>query len=473
MKASFVISFIALSAVPALAQPVQHPVADEPGPARPALDLAISVAGDVDGGAVRTALAAELGVRIVDAPVGTAGLLEIAATDGALRVTYHPGTGEIIERTLPLPATADDRVQLVTFVSTNLVRDQITALLAGLVAPPAPIVIPPPSPPPMPVAQPIEHHVAASIGLIPPLSLDRIAGEQVTVGVGVYAAIGSSAASTIASISGAADIKTRYMHGAQIAGAAAVVGGRADGLQIAGAAAVARDVGGLQVAGATTVAGDVRGAQIAGGITVADRIAGMQMAGGANIAGSVDGAQIGVVNVAGQMRGLQLGVVNVLHDGEDAYPIGLLNFTRRGRVELDGWVESSRLSAVALRHGPKHIQNIFAIGWSPDEEHVLAGLGLGYHSSLGVASLDIDALNWWTNVWNGDLEQLDQLRATVAVPVGAVAVFAGAAANVYINDGMDDSASFHPVAARRTMTDSGVHVVAWPSVFAGVRMFVR
>jgi hypothetical protein len=244
-------------------------------------------------------------------------------------------------------------------------------------------------------------------------------------------------------------------------------------LQIAGAAAVARDVGGLQVAGATTVAGDVRGAQIAGGITVADRIAGMQMAGGANIAGSVDGAQIGVVNVAGQMRGLQLGVVNVLNDGDDAYPIGLLNFTRHGRVEVDGWVESSRMSAVALRHGPKHIQNIFAIGWSPDEEHVLAGLGLGYHGSLGVASLDIDALNWWTNVWNGDLEQLDQLRATVAVPVGAVAVFAGAAANVYINDGMDDSASFHPVAARRTMTDSGVHVVAWPSVFAGVRMFVR
>lgn len=472
MKASFVISFIALSAAPALAQPVQHPVADEPAPGVPGLDLAVSVAGDVDGGAVRTALAAELGVRIVDAPTGTAGLLEIAATDGALRVTYHPGTGEILERTLPLPATADDRVQLVTFVSTNLVRDQITALLAGLVAPPAPIVIPPP-PSSMPVARPVEHHVPASIGLIPPLSLDRIAGDQVTVGVGVYAAIGSSAGSTIASISGAADIKTRYMHGAQIAGAAAVVGGRADGLQMAGAVTVARDVGGLQVAGATTVAGDVRGAQIAGGITVAERISGLQMAGGANIAGSVDGAQIGVVNVAGQMRGLQLGVVNVLNDGDDAYPIGLLNFTRHGRVEVDGWVESSRMSAVALRHGPKHIQNIFAIGWSPDEEHVLAGLGLGYHGSLGVASLDIDALNWWTNVWNGDLEQLDQLRATVAVPIGSVAVFAGAAANVYINDGMDESASFHPVAARRTTTDSGVHVVAWPSVFAGVRMFVR
>ena len=84
---------------------------------------------------MRTALAAELGVRIVDAPAGTVGLLEIATSNGALRVTYRSGNGESIERTLPLPATADDRVQLVTFIAANLVRDQITALLAGLYAP--------------------------------------------------------------------------------------------------------------------------------------------------------------------------------------------------------------------------------------------------------------------------------------------------------------------------------------------------
>ena len=107
------------------------------------------------------------------------------------------------------------------------------------------------------------------------------------MGVGVYAAIGSSAASTIASVSGAADIKTRYMHGAQIAGVAAVVGGRADGLEIAGAATVAHDVDGVRVAGATTIAGDARGAQIAGGVTIAERIAGLQLAGGANIAEAV------------------------------------------------------------------------------------------------------------------------------------------------------------------------------------------
>lgn len=477
MKASFVISFIALSAGPAVAQPVEHPLVDASAPVAPALDLAVSIEGDVDAGAIRTALAVELGVRIVEAPTASVGRLEVATSGAQLRVTFYPGDGAVSERVLPLPVTAGDRVQLVTFIATNLVRDQISALLAGLVAPPTPnpVVIPPPPAvvPMAPIARPVEHHVTASIGLIPPLSLDRIAGEQVTVGVGVYAAIGSSAGSSIASISGAADIKTRYMHGAQIAGAAAVVGGRADGLQIAGAATVARDVGGLQVAGATTIASDVRGAQIAGGVTVADRIAGLQIAGGANIAGSVDGAQVGVINVAGRMRGLQLGVVNVAKDGDDAYPIGLLNFTRNGRVEVDGWVESTRMSAVALRHGPKHIQNLFAIGWSPDEDHVMAGLGLGYHGSLGVATLDIDALNWWTNVWNGELEQLDQLRATVAVPMGNFAVFAGAAANVYVNDGMDDSASFHPVVARRTMTDSGIHVVAWPSVFAGVRMFVR
>lgn len=507
MKASFVISFIALSATPAVAQPVQHPPVEPAAPAVPALDLAVSVNGDIAAETVRTALAAELGVRIVDGPSAAIGRLEVATADGMVRITFRPAQGEAVERMLPLPARADDRVQLVTFVATNLVRDQISALLAALAIPPAPtqapIEIPTPPPTVAPIARPAEHHIAASIGLIPPLSLDRIAGEQVTVGVGVHAAIGSAAGSTIASVSGAVDIKTQYMRGVQIAGAASIVGGRADGLQIAGAATAARDVvggqiagaatvardveglqiagaatlarhiEGFQVAGATTIASDIRGAQVAGGIAIADRVDGLQVAGGANIAGSVDGAQIGVVNVARRMRGLQLGVINVANNSDDSYPIGLLNFTRNGRVEVDGWLESTRMSALALRHGPKHIQNILAIGWSPDEDHVMAGLGLGYHGSLGVASLDIDALNWWTNVWHGDLEQLDQLRATVAVPVGAFAVFAGAAANVYVNDGMDESANFHPVVARRTMTETGVHVVAWPSVFAGVRMFVR
>ena len=35
---------------------------------------------------------------------------------------------------------------------------------------------------------------------------------------------------------------------------------------------------------------------------------------------------------------------------------------------------------------------------------------------------------------------------------------------------MDESANFHPVAARTVMTDGGTNVVTWPSVFAGVRI---
>jgi hypothetical protein len=81
-------------------------------------------------------------------------------------------------------------------------------------------------------------------------------------------------------------------------------------------------------------------------------------------------------------------------------------------------------------------------------------------------------MSWITNVWDGELGQLSQLRASVALPIGGIEVFGGAAANVYVNE-MDESASFHPVYERRTTTDGGTSVVAWPSVFAGVRLLAR
>ena len=105
---------------------------------------------------------------------------------------------------------------------------------------------------------------------------------------------------------------------------------------------------------------------------------------------------------------------------------------------------------------------------------MLAGAGLG--TTLRIADrvgLDLDAMNWWTDVWNGKLGNLDQARATFAVPLGPIDVIAGAAANVYIGHDMDESADFHPSLARRYDSQGGTHVVSWPSVFAGVRLHAR
>ncbi|HEU4610853.1 MAG TPA: hypothetical protein VFS15_02205, partial [Kofleriaceae bacterium] len=256
--------------------------------------------------------------------------------------------------------------------------------------------------------------------------------------------------------------------------------------QVGGVGTYAARVHGLQAGGVGTYAARIDGAQIGGVAAASDSIHGLQAGGvaavtstmrGLQVGGDVHGLQIGAVNVAGKMHGVQIGVINVSDDGDDAYPIGVFNFTRNGRVEVDGWVESTQLSGIALRHGPKHIHNIVAFARARDHDHVLAGLGLGLHHPLSEGArplaLDVDAINWWTDVWSGDLSQLDQLRVTLAVPFGPVDLLAGAAANVYISDTMDESANFHPVIARQLGDDNGVHVVSWPSVFAGVRMHAR
>jgi hypothetical protein len=187
----------------------------------------------------------------------------------------------------------------------------------------------------------------------------------------------------------------------------------------------------------------------------------------------VRGMQIGVVNVARRMRGVQIGVVNLSDDGDDAVPIGLINYARNGQISAEGWVETSQLSALALRHGTKHVHNLWSVAWSPDYDHVLVGAGLGVHLPSGSVAFDIDALHYFTNVWDAELSQLSQLRASVAVPIGGLEVFGGAAANVYVADEMDESGSFNPVYERRTTTSGGHEMVAWSTAFVGVRLRAR
>jgi hypothetical protein len=533
-----------LGGVPAAAQPVEHPSQETEPPAQhagPELGVEINVdAAELDASELRAAIALDLAVGVTDATgfAPALGRLEIAVANGAARISYRPAAGTLVERTIALPVDAAERIELLSYIATNLVRDQAGEVLAGLR--PAQVVIPPPAPPPTPGPRPRTYEMAATIGFVPPLAVDRIVGSHVIVGAGLHALVGSTDGSRFVSISGLVDSQREFASGIQIGGIAAIAGrldtgiqiggigavsrGSATGLQIGGLTALAQrvdtglqigglaavsrgptnglqiggltaassgDLEGMQIAGLVSVSradatglqigglgavasGRMRGMQIAGGASVADSVRGVQISGGANIGGDVEGMQIGVINVAKRMRGVQIGVVNVTGDGDDAYPIGLINYAKNGRVAVDAWVESSQLSGVALRHGTRHIHNVWGVAYSPDHDHLLAGAGLGYHTDIASGiTLDIDAMNWWTNVWNGETGQLNQLRATVALPVGPVDLFAGAAANVYISDDEDESQNFHPVWARNYMSDSGTRVVTWPTAFVGVRLRAR
>lgn len=473
---------------------------------------------------VKAVIAAELGTEIVEsaADLGTIELrLDLARQ---LVVTYRRADGSVLERVVALPALAADQLALIAFVTGNLVRDQLADLVApGAAAPPpawpvavtsappssspvtatqgSPVAPAPAFPPttammPGPAAEAAETTVPFSLGLVPPLSTDRLFTSRARVRGALNVVAGASAAIDGVSIAGAADVTGR-LYGLQLAGAVTIAGdGRGAqiagagalsrdlvGVQLAGAASVARDVRGLQIGGAGAIARKFRGIQMAGASSVARDVYGIQLAGGAAVGGEVAGAQLASINVASTLHGLQLGAINIagradglqlgainISDYSDGAQIGALNFVRNGRTAVDAWAETTGLAAVALRHGGRHVHNVYAIGWTPDGgETPLVGLGLGFHRTYGGTTLDLDAMAWQTHLFADGVGLLSQARATLAVDLGPVAAFVAAAYNVSVED-EGETRPVRTMFARTVDTSmSGVEVALWPSLSAGVR----
>ncbi|NVB85598.1 MAG: hypothetical protein HOV81_44955 [Kofleriaceae bacterium] len=512
---------------------------------------------------VRAVIAAELGVAIVKESADL-GALDIHLNEAnKLAIEYRRPNGDVLVRIVALPTHPADRLSVIAFVTGNLVRDQLDGLAFGageqttgvVVAapaeepPPATVPVaaqPPAAPPAVPVVTPTtvtatSPTIAASaertepesvapfaIGIVAPLSTQSLLGGT-TVRAGIYAVAGTTKNIEGFSISGAADIATGRLHGAQVAGAVVVaqdsvglqVGGAASiardmrGIQLGGAATVARDFRGIQIGGAATVAQDTyalqlagagalardmrgiqiagavsaarstRGLQVGGGATLAERVDGLQLAGGAAIAGRIDGAQIASINIAGNVDGLQLGAINVgkhvkglqvgainVSDDIDGIPFGAISIVRHGRTDVDAWAETNGLAALALRHGSRRWHNIYAVGVTPDTgDRPMFGMGMGAHSRIaGGMALDLDGIAWRTQGFDDGIGLLTQARATVALSVGSFDVFAAAAYNVSI-ESEGDKAPVMTAFARRVdqPMSSNVDVTLWPSLSAGIR----
>jgi hypothetical protein len=275
---------------------------------------------------------------------------------------------------------------------------------------------------------------------------------------GLYLLMGVQDGSRAISVSSIADYQRRFMSGAQLAGVAAITQ-RHDGVQVAGVASIARDAHGVQIGGATAVASSITGVQLAGVVTVAD---------------DVHGAQIGTINVARHLHGVQLGVINISDGDEDAVPIGLFNFARHGRTNLEGAIDTSAMSTLLLRHGPRHVHNVWGLGQIQGHARLFVGLGLGAHHTFDgplPVSVDLDAMAWGPLHGSDNSEGviLNQLRATVAIPVGPVDVIGGAIGNVYVEDGRGIFKDLHP--NYDSVYRSGTTLVAiWPSGFVGLRL---
>ena len=513
-----------LSAAPAAADPPR------------AISLRVTGDG-IAPAALAPRVAAELGREVVDvASDGAcdAPCLDVAIDGGRAIVRFSAADGAPPRaRTIELGSDRSAWPTLVTLLAGNLARDQTGDVLAllpappksddvepvgspaelpdALIAPPAPPAPPAPStaPPqsadaPAPIYGASSHETPAAdddstfvIGLVPGLSTD-FTHLRARHDLALHLAVGVGGGLDGISLAGAVDVETGPIDGVQLSGAVNV-GAAIDGIQIAGAVNVGRSLDGFQAAGAVNVGGgesdgaqiagavnvarDTDGFQVAGAVNVARDLDGTQVAGAVNVARDVDGFQIGVVNVARRVDGFQLGVINIGGSGDGA-SIGLIGLVPGGRTDIEASVDARSLGTILLRHGSARWHNVYGVGGQRAEDvgtHArddlwMAGLGLGPTWRAGAATIDLDAMCWHvstTGHFDDGVSLLNQLRLSVALAVGPVALVGGAELNVYV--GEHTSAPYMllttaPMPTTSTPADGGVGVTVWPSLFVGVRL---
>ncbi|HEU4412416.1 MAG TPA: hypothetical protein VFS43_44650 [Polyangiaceae bacterium] len=279
----------------------------EPGP------LPLVAEGYDEGAAerLRAALERELGrpvVRSEGAPEGEAVLVTRRPAGRDVQIVYLAPGGQRLERGLRVQGDAERAEGEVALLAGNLARDESSALIARL--PPgeagAKAAAGGAGPPADESPCETRKHPAVALGgdVLPYLGLSSSPrGRAAARSFSVNLLGGLSRGTLAAELSGAVNIDTEFVCGAQAAGAVNVVGGPLEGAQIAGAAnVVTGPARGAQIAGAANYAGrGARGVQAAGGANVAlGPLSGAQAAGGANVAlgPSLGGQAAGGANLA-------------------------------------------------------------------------------------------------------------------------------------------------------------------------------
>ena len=130
-------------------------------------------------------------------------------------------------------------------------------------------------------------------------------------------------------------------------------------------------------AGLINIGSQVRGWQLAGATNVVGRMRGLQVAGVTNFADEVKGAQIGLLNVAKEARGWQIGLVNVSHNIRGGLPVGLVNYSRSGVLNLSAWRDESGFTHFTLASGSRAFHTSFTAGLADDAGGRLWALGAG------------------------------------------------------------------------------------------------
>jgi hypothetical protein len=108
---------------------------------------------------------------------------------------------------------------------------------------------------------------------------------------------------------------------------------------------------------------------------------------------------------------------------------------------------------------------------SKNDDVWMYGLGLGPSFRLAGLPTDLEVMAWHVNhgaSHDSHLSLLNQLRLTVAIPLGTASIIAGGAINTYVTTDHES-----PLVIARTTGEpmsNDVVVKLWPTLFVGVRI---
>jgi hypothetical protein len=160
------------------------------------------------------------------------------------------------------------------------------------------------------------------------------------------------------------------------------------------------------------------------------------------IAGDFTGAQIGIINWATRSKGLQLGIINMATEGDDSYPIGLINIIADGTYHPTVWMSDTSLTNVGIKMGSRHFYSIIGSGFQTASEDggISFFAGFGGHFNLNDSLwMDVDLMThslFKDYKFSGDGEDfLNKLRVTLGWQIADhFAVYGGLSLNFLISD---------------------------------------
>lgn len=262
--------------------------------------------------------------------------------------------------------------------------------------------------------------------------------------------------------SGLFNIADGSFHGAQGGGIFNIANGNFNGVQCAGIFNVNRGTTftGFQGAGILNVSNNSRGLQAAGLINISGKVRGVQAGGLFNYADNIDGVQIGLVNIAA-------------NNTNGAVPIGVLNLYKNGIKDISAWVDSNRYLYQGIETGGKHVYTLIFTGTKIEDfrklDSRIFGCGIGYRFYPFFGNIDIVAASKYvydSEDWKNEDNWTPELRASLSIKLGPLAVFGGAAGNIFI-DGYNDEGKFHAASKSLKVFEK---VRASGSLFAGVKV---